>query len=351
MAELQDIAKAAFDASAHLIAVPDMDLRRFLMAHAKNCEGLLHQIAFVNANWTANGGLTTRQAKDAALAATLIGIKATSLSDWAKVERQCAIAIAKEIAQSGALALDHGKLANLDVDDHALYLRRDGVRPLTADWDAGGWKITSHQLESDAVAGIPLIIASTLLVANLNVDLLDGIHAAEFIQRNGLVPLTSNWDIGAFLIRGLNFRSDVATGTQPWITGSTTVNTNLNADMVDGHHAAKFRRKTAVGFISNPTAAKSLVMDFVDAAATMVKVYAEVDTGTVDINVEERAFGSADTAGTDTLTAELQADTTGATSVTFDNAGLAADSYLHLTISAKSGSPTKLTVVATYDLD
>ncbi len=207
-------------------------------------------------------------------------------------------------------------------------------------------------LDVDVATGTaPLTIASTTVVPNLNVDLLDGIEAAEFLQRDGSVPLTSNWDIGAFLIRALNFRSDVATGNQPWITASTTVNTNLNADLLDGHHAAKFRRKTAVGFITNPTTAKTIVMGFTDAAATMVKVYAEVDTGTVDVNVEERAFGSADTAGTDTLTADLQANTTGATSVTFDNAGLAADSYLHLTISAKTGSPTKLTVVATYDLD
>ncbi len=238
MAELQDTSKTAFDTSAHLIAVPDMDFRRFLMAHVKNCEGILHQIAFVNANWTANGGLTTRQAKDAALAGTIVGIRATSLSDWAKVDRQCAIAIAKELAQSAALALDHGRLANLDVDDHVLYLRHDGARALTADWDAGAWKIRASVLQADVVTGFPpFIVASTTVVTNLNADLLDGIQAAEFLKRDGSVPLTSNWDAGSFLIRSLRFQSDVATGTQPFIVASTTVVTNLNADTLDGQHA------------------------------------------------------------------------------------------------------------------
>ena len=43
-----------------------------------------------------------------------------------------------------------------------------------------------------------------------------------------------NWDAGAYEVRALTFESDVATGTAPIVTASTTACTNLNADKVDG---------------------------------------------------------------------------------------------------------------------
>jgi len=61
------------------------------------------------------------------------------------------------------------------------YLLKDGTRALTGNWDAGSFKITAEQLESDVATGTaPLIVASTTKVDNLNADLLDGNHAAAF---------------------------------------------------------------------------------------------------------------------------------------------------------------------------
>lgn len=51
---------------------------------------------------------------------------------------------------------------------------------------------------------------------------------------DGSVPLTANWDVGAFNIIALGFESDVATGTPPLVVASTTLVTNLNADKIDG---------------------------------------------------------------------------------------------------------------------
>lgn len=60
-------------------------------------------------------------------------------------------------------------------------LLANGTVPLTADWDVGAWKITANQLASDVATGTaPLIVASTTVVANLNADLLDGNAAAAF---------------------------------------------------------------------------------------------------------------------------------------------------------------------------
>jgi hypothetical protein len=46
---------------------------------------------------------------------------------------------------------------------------------------------------------------------------------------DGTVPLTANWDVGAFTIRALGFVSDVATGTAPFTVASTTEVANLHA--------------------------------------------------------------------------------------------------------------------------
>lgn len=56
-------------------------------------------------------------------------------------------------------------------------LYKDGSRGLTGDWDAGSHKITAQQLSADIADGTtPLIVASTTLVTNLNADMLDGKH-------------------------------------------------------------------------------------------------------------------------------------------------------------------------------
>ena len=62
------------------------------------------------------------------------------------------------------------------------------------------------------------------------------------LKADGTVPLTANWDIGAFSITGLRFISDVAIGTPPYSCISTTLNTNLNADLLDGFSSAVFGR-------------------------------------------------------------------------------------------------------------
>lgn len=83
-------------------------------------------------------------------------------------------------AQAGQL--DHGlALTGLTDDDHTIYLLADGTRALSADWDAGAFEIRAQTFESDVVTGTaPLVIASTTLVSNLNADLLDGNDATAF---------------------------------------------------------------------------------------------------------------------------------------------------------------------------
>ena len=56
-----------------------------------------------------------------------------------------------------------------------------------------------------------------------------GISAGGDLKADGTIPLTADWDIGAFDITGEQFHSDIVTGTPPFTVVSTTVVANLKA--------------------------------------------------------------------------------------------------------------------------
>ena len=61
------------------------------------------------------------------------------------------------------------------------YVKADGTVPLTANWDVGAYKITANQLESDVAAGTPpLVVASDTVIPNLNASKLEGNAASAF---------------------------------------------------------------------------------------------------------------------------------------------------------------------------
>ena len=51
-------------------------------------------------------------------------------------------------------------------------------------------------------------------------------------------------------MRAPYFKSIAGTGTQPYQCNSTTLNTNLNADLLDGQHGAYYQKRTYDGFVS-----------------------------------------------------------------------------------------------------
>jgi hypothetical protein len=54
------------------------------------------------------------------------------------------------------------------------------------------------------------------------------------------LTIANNVDMGNFQIRALQFYADVVTGTAPFLIDSTTLVTNLNADLLDGIEASGF---------------------------------------------------------------------------------------------------------------
>lgn len=81
---------------------------------------------------------------------------------------------------------------------------------------------------------------------------------------DGTVPLTANWDVGAFTITGTRFISDIATGTAPFGVSSTTVVTNLNADLLDGLSSAAFESATSNDFDPDRLAGDTTDDDLID---------------------------------------------------------------------------------------
>lgn len=108
-------------------------------------------------------------------------------------------------------------------------------------------------------------------------------------------------------------------------------------------------RRTHTIYIQNPLAADVFMIGFPQNAIQVVEAHATTDVGTVDFNIEHRAKTTPDVAGTDILTADLQATAASATTTTFDNSGnVAADKWLTYVASAVAAAPTELWVAVEY---
>lgn len=157
---------------------------------------------------------------------------------------------------STTISLHIGGAAEATVVANALTFVDGGVTT-SLDWSTGGklgfkvsvtevMNITASGLdvallskaltfESDVPGGVaPIVVASTVVCANLNADQVDGLDSADLLLVDGSQALSANWDAGAFEIRAATFESDIVTGTAPLVVASTTVCANLNVDQVDG---------------------------------------------------------------------------------------------------------------------
>ena len=89
-----------------------------------------------------------------------------------------------------------------------------------------------------------------------------------------------------------------------------------------------------------------------DMAVTLRSIRATIQDGTsVTYNLEERAFASLASSGTDVLGSDAAADTDGTTSTVFSNASIAAGAHLAFTCSAVSGSPNYIHIQVNYSRD
>ena len=93
--------------------------------------------------------------------------------------------------------------------------------------------------------------------------------------------------------------------------------------------------------IFDPTTSDTNKIQFYwPAAVTLQRVACSVDTGTVTIQLDERAEATPNTAGVDAMTAALVCSTTTGTTTSFSDTVHAVDVPINLQITATSGTPT-----------
>jgi len=92
----------------------------------------------------------------------------------------------------------------------------------------------------------PLTITSSTLVINLNADLLDGLTGSQFMRSDISTSCLGNISganiTASDTISGSILISNIASGTAPLIVTSSTLVTNLNVDLLDGLNNTQFMR-------------------------------------------------------------------------------------------------------------
>ncbi len=113
------------------------------------------------------------------------------------------------------------------------------------------------------------------------------------------LTVANDVDIGAFELRALTLESDVVTGTAPLTVASTTVVTNLNADLLDGQSAPA---GTIVGTsdiqtLTNKTLTAPTITGAVGGAITSIDINGGTINGITDLAVVDGGTGSSTAGG------------------------------------------------------
>ena len=126
----------------------------------------------------------------------------------------------------------------------------------------------------------PFTITSSTKVTNLNADAVDGKSSTDFVLRDGSQALTANWDAGSYKITSSQFASDITTGTAPFEVASTTVVTNLNADKLDGQEGTYYGTASDVTALQGRTYLHvQTITNPIVAAADTIEGATTVNTG------------------------------------------------------------------------
>ena len=108
---------------------------------------------------------------------------------------------------------------------------------------------TASSVSVGGVAAVTLTGTQTLTNKTLTAPTING----GTVNTITALTVANNIDVGAYQVRALTFESDQATGTAPLTVASTTVVTNLNADLLDGVQGAAYSQISGTETLTNKT--------------------------------------------------------------------------------------------------
>lgn len=211
-----------------------------------------------------------------------------------------------------------------------------GSVPLTADWDVGAFKVTAQQLAADIADGTaPLIVTSTTKVANLNAETMDAAGTAR------------DWDTVEFTRQIFMARVVTVGASEGWVTGSSGPALAAVADASPPSEYAGYACRIPGSWKSASTV--TLKWRFHNATAQI-----DGDQKVVEWRITYNSPGTSGVisaagtaAPTNTLDTDQAVNTIKTQSITLSN--IAADDLLNVTISVDNGSTTAIGDIIVLD--
>ena len=158
--------------------------------------------------------------------------------------------------------------------------------------------LTAASVSVGGVAAVTLTGTQTLTNKTLTAPTIN----AGTLNLMTALTVANDIDVGAYEVRALKFESDQATGTAPLTVASTTVVTNLNADLLDGVQGAAYSQITGTETLTNKTLTAPILgtyMDFTKMSAPnapgteAARLYLkEIDTNNNALAVKIQKSGS-----------------------------------------------------------
>ena len=291
------------------------------------------------------------QARETALEATLLAslpapqqdftpeIEAVRLAqlrvEIGEIEKRIDDAVLRIAMPQAPSVSDHADLTGLAADGHPQYLRHDGTRALSADWDAGSFEIRAQTFESDVITGTaPFVIASTTKVDNLHVA---RATLADTVTTNANLtgPITSVGNATAIA-------SQTGTGTKFVVdTGPTLVTPVLGVATA-----------TSINKVALTAPATSATLTVADGQTLTVNGSATITNGTHSgTNTGDQTDVSGN-AGTVTVANEATDTSCYLLFATAASGSLAPKTNVNLTLDSSSGIVTfASTVLTTTDIN
>ena len=207
--------------------------------------------------------------------------------------------------------------------------------------------ITSTSCTNQFVTAISTTVIGTCSTATL--------ASAQFANQGTTTTLlhgnaAGNPTFGAVVSADHNITAVTCTNQFLRSLSATLSGTCASVATVDVVTALKSASKS-VTIDAPTTAATNKIQWEFPSAITITEVICSTDTGTVTIQLDERARATPNTAGTNVLTSSLVCDSDSQATTTFSNAGIAADVPLNLQITAVATSPGVVRVHTQYTID